>query len=77
MNRIRWTMSRKAAVLGQIAAGEMTDPRPARDAKSRPSELAAWRAVVAAWGAPAQRATQLQIFSGQRRRQTRRWSCAR
>jgi hypothetical protein len=77
MNRIRRIMSRKAAVLAQIAAGEMTDPRPARAAKSRPSELAAWRAVVVAWGAPAQRATRLQIFSGRCRRQTRRWSCAR
>jgi hypothetical protein len=77
MNRIRWTMSRNAAVLAQIAAGEMTDPRPARAANSRPCELAAWRAVVAAWGVPAQRATRLQILSGRRRRQTRRCSCAR
>jgi hypothetical protein len=37
---------------------------------------AAWRAAVAAWGVPALRATRLQIFSGWRRRQIRRWSCA-
>ncbi|MBV8290327.1 MAG: hypothetical protein JOY55_00610 [Mycobacterium sp.] len=37
---------------------------------------AAWRAAVA-WGASALRANRLQILSGRRRHQTRRWSCAR